>query len=164
MLQCKHIIGLKKRNNFVIFLQGILIVVNVFALAFLVSGEDVLLLHRTNVSFGSGLYGLSGGKVEHGETARQAVRREVQEELALDVPESAFELVHTVHCKGTATELVNLIFKVDIAGMQPKNNEPEKHDDMRFFNQHQLPENIISAHKQAIECIGRGIYYSERGW
>ncbi len=44
--------------------------VNVFALALLVSGDQVLLLHRTNVSFGSGLWGLCGGKVEQGETAR----------------------------------------------------------------------------------------------
>ncbi len=138
--------------------------VNVFVLAFLVSGDDVLLLHRTNVSFGSGLYGLSGGKVETGETALQAVKREVKEELALNIPESAFELVHTFHRKGTETELVSLIFKVDIAGMQPINNEPDKHSDMRFFNIHQLPENIIPAHKQAIACIGRGVYYSEHGW
>jgi hypothetical protein len=35
---------------------------------------------------------------------------------------------------------------------------------LKFFNQHQLPENIISEPKQAIECIAQGISYSEHGW
>ncbi len=138
--------------------------VNVFALAFLCSGDNVLLLHRKDVSFGSGLYGLSGGKVEQGETARQAIVREVCEELGLNISESAFELVHTFHRKGIDTELVALVFKADISGITPRNNEPTKHDDMKLFNLHQLPENIIPAHKQAVECIAKDVSYSEHGW
>jgi 8-oxo-dGTP diphosphatase len=138
--------------------------VNIFALAFLVSGDNVLLLHRKDVSFGSGLYGLSGGKVEQGETARQAVVREVREELGLKIAQSAFKLVHTFHRKGTETEFIALVFKANIADMQLTNNESEKHDEIRFFNLHQLPENIIPAHRQAIECIAKGINYSEHGW
>jgi len=46
----------------------------------------------------------------------------------------------------------------------PSNNEPTKHDDLRFFAIEQLPVNIIPAHKQAIECITQNISYSEHGW
>lgn len=138
--------------------------VHVFALAFLVSGDNVLLMHRVNVSFGSGLYGLSGGKVEVGETARQAVRREVAEELGLDIPFSDFKLVHTFHRKGIETELIALVFQADIAGMNFKNNEPAKCDEIHFFNLYQLPKNIIPAHKQAIELIVQGVSYSDHGW
>ncbi len=135
-----------------------------FALAFLLSGNDILLLHRADVAFGSGLYGLSGGKVEQGETARQAVVREIREELGLEFLESDFQLVHTFHHKGIKTEYIALIFKADISKMIPINNEPNKHDDMQFFNPQQLPENIIPAHKQAIECIMHNVRYSEYGW
>lgn len=139
--------------------------VSMFVLAFLYKGEDLLLVRRYHANFGDGLYSMIGGKVEQGETARQAIKREVQEEVGLEIPESTFELVHTFHRKGTDGALVALCFKVDISTMaQPYNNEPEKHDDMRFFTIDQLPDNIIPAHKQAIECINHNISYSEHGW
>jgi 8-oxo-dGTP pyrophosphatase MutT (NUDIX family) len=96
---------------------------------------------------------------------RQAIKREVFEEVHLDIPEHEFELVHVFHRKSDADFFVVLCFKVDISKMaQPYNNEPEKHDDLKFFNIEQLPDNIIPAHKQAIECIKHNISYSEHGW
>ena len=136
----------------------------VYILAYLYSGDDVLLLRRKNVEFGSGLYSLPGGLIEQGETASQGIAREVREELGLDIPEKSFELVHTLNRKGTETEFMALVFRANVTGMQPKNNEPDKHDDLKFFAVDHLPENIIPAHKQAIECIKRDINYSEHGW
>jgi hypothetical protein len=74
--------------------------------------------------------------------------------------------VHAFHRKGTDSELVALCFKVDISSFdqKPINNETHKHDDMQFFSFSNLPENCISAHRQAIECIIKGICYSEHGW
>lgn len=138
--------------------------VNLFVLAYLMLGDQVLLLRRKDASFGNGLYHLSGGKVEQGETARQAIRREVQEELGIDISEKSFELVHTFHRKGTETEFIALVFQADISGLNPVNSEPHKHDDLQFFNVEQLPENMIPAHRQAIECIQQGVNYSEHGW
>ncbi len=83
----------------------------------------------------------------------------------MQIPESAFKLVHTFHRKGSESDLVALCFMADISAMpKPQNNEPEKHDDMSFFAIDQLPSNIIPAHKQAIECIAKNISYSEHGW
>lgn len=139
--------------------------VNLFAVALLSVDDTVLLVRRCSQNFGQGLYSMVGGKVEKGETARKAIKREVYEETKLDIPEAAFELVHTFHRQGPENELIVLCFKVDIAHMTaPYNNEPDKHDDMRFFKVTQLPENIIPAHKQAIECILQNISYSEHGW
>lgn len=73
--------------------------------------------------------------------------------------------MHVLHRKGTETEFVALCFKVDISERDtPSNKEPDKHDDMKFFNINELPENIIPAHKQIIQCIDRAIFYSEHGW
>lgn len=139
--------------------------VNVFVLAFLVSGNQLLMVQRKNVSFGDGLYSLVGGKVEQGETARYAIHREVLEETTLDIPESSFELLHTLHRKGTETELIALCFKADISTFPaPYNNEPDKCSDMRFFTLDALPKNIIPAHVQIIQCVQEGAIYSEHGW
>jgi len=139
--------------------------VDLYAIVLLCIGDTVLLVRRTNKDFGYGFYSLVGGKVEAGETARQAVKREVCEETTLNIPESDFELVHTFHRRGTEGAFIALCFKVDISHMPaPHNNEPDKHDDMRFFKLNSLPENILPAHKQAVECIQQGISYSEHGW
>lgn len=139
--------------------------ITLYVLALLCRGDEIILLRRCNTNFGQGLYCMVGGKVNEGEQALQAIRREVQEEVALDIPVSAFQLVHTFHRKGVEGDLVALCFKADITHLPaPYNNEPEKHDDMRFFNIHQLPAAMLPAHKQALECIGKGGTYSEHGW
>ena len=141
-------------------------IVNFYVLAFLCLGNEVVLIRRSShQTFGAGQYSMVGGKVERGETARQAIKREVYEETGLDIPESAFELVHTIHRKGTEAEFIALCFKADLTGMPaPYNKEPDHHDDLQFFPFNQLPGNILPAHKQAIECIQENIYYSEHGW
>ncbi len=139
--------------------------VRLCVLALMCMGNEILLARRYHATFGDGLYSLVGGKVEAGETALQGIKREVNEETGLDIPESSFSLVHTFHRKGTDAELIALVFKVDISSMPtPINKEPDKHDDMRFFKIDSLPDNIIPAHKQAITCITKNITYSEHGW
>lgn len=139
--------------------------ITLFILAYLYLDNTVLLIRRSSQDFGRGLYSLLGGKVEQGESALRAIRREVLEEVGLDIPESAFKLVHTLHRKGTETEFIALCFKADISVLPaPYNNEPDKHNDVRLFDVTQLPVNIIPAHKQIIECIQQNIAYSEHGW
>jgi 8-oxo-dGTP diphosphatase len=139
--------------------------VSLYVIALLCAGDTIVLLRRHNTGFGDGLYSLPGGKVEEGETVKQAIKREIYEEVGLDLPQADFNLVHTFHRKGTENEMIVLCFKADITTMPaPTNKEPEKHDDMRFFNLNQLPENMIPAHKQALEYIKKGTAYSEHGW
>lgn len=138
--------------------------VALYSIALLCVGNDVLLVRRHNAKFANGLYSMIGGKVENDETARHAAKREIQEETGLDIPEDNLELIHTFHRKGTESELIALCFKADITGMKFLNKEPDKHDDIRLFPISKLPENIIPAHKQAINCILKHITYSEHGW
>lgn len=139
--------------------------VSFYVLALLYNGDEILLLRRANADFGKGLYSLVGGKVEKNERALHAIKREVYEEVGLDIPEEAFSLVHTFHRQGTEGPLLALCFKADISSLPlPYNKEPEKHDDMRFFTLRNLPENILPAHKQALEYIQKNSSYSEHGW
>jgi 8-oxo-dGTP diphosphatase len=60
-----------------------------FTLCFLLNGEDVLMLHR-KFPPNQGLWNGVGGHIEPGETARQAVIREVTEETGYVVTDPAF--------------------------------------------------------------------------
>lgn len=135
-----------------------------YVIAFLYSGDKVLLLRRCNASFGNCQYSLVGGKIEPGEAALQALVREIKEEIGLTLQEKDLTFVHALYRKGTESDFVALCFSADITGKEIINAEPEKHDDMQFFSVHNLPENILPAHKQVIEAILIKRYYSEHGW
>lgn len=139
--------------------------VNVFVVAMLMYNSEVLLLHRAHTSFGNNQYCLVGGKVEEGERGLKAMQREILEEVGLTILENEFELIHTLHRKGTETEFIALCFKADISHYPaPVNKEPSKHDEMRFFALDQLPETLLPAHRQMIELSQKNVRYSEHNW
>lgn len=138
--------------------------VTLYVLAFLYDEKKILLVRRASQTFGKGNYSLIGGKVEPKERALHAVRREVQEETGLDLSESDFSLIHTLHRLGTEGPFIALCFKADISGLKPKNIEPDKHDDMAFFPIQDLPSTLLPAHKQIVEGIIQNRIYSEHGW
>ncbi len=140
--------------------------VALFAIALLENKDQFLMVRRiANAPFGGGMYSLVGGKVDAGELGLHAIVREVYEETGLNIAQQNFELVHTFHRRGIESEFIALCFKADISHLPaPTNKEPDKHDDMRFFSINDLPEKMLSGHKQAIQLIQKNIRYSEHGW
>ncbi len=65
------------------------------ALIFDPTGRDVLLLRTRKWS---DLWGIPGGKIRRGETALEALRREVQEETGLELDEASIAFVHAEDC------------------------------------------------------------------
>jgi 8-oxo-dGTP diphosphatase len=55
----------------------------VSAAALINSNEEVLIAKRPSGTFMSGFWEFPGGKIENGETPEEALRREIQEELAI---------------------------------------------------------------------------------
>lgn len=138
---------------------------NLYVLAFLHHSNNVLLLLRSkNSSFGAGMYSLIGGKVEENERALHAIRREVYEEVGLDLSEESFELVHTIHRKGPEGSFIALCFQADISTMTPENKEAEKHTAMGYFPINALPEQMIPTHAAILRHISLQKIYGEYGW
>ena len=65
-------------------------------------GEDVLLTRISERGFHTGSWTLPGGGVEHGESPRAAVLRELREECGMDGSVGELVAVHDDHFSGTA--------------------------------------------------------------
>jgi 8-oxo-dGTP diphosphatase len=135
-----------------------------FALVLLKKGNSILLAKRQNTGFADGFYSLIGGKVEAQETFRKALIREVFEEIGIRLKEDDLTCVHFFQRQGTETELVAAIFVATTWQGEPYNKESAKHNEIKWFDLAELPENIIPAHKQALDLIQKGELYSEHNY
>ncbi|MDP3957690.1 MAG: NUDIX domain-containing protein [bacterium] len=124
----------------------------------------LLLSRRFQTGYEDGKYSMVAGHVDGGETFREALCREVQEEIGIRLNVSDLKLVHTMHRFCGDHERVDFFFKAEAWEGEPKNMELDKCDDLKWFLPSELPENIIPYIKKAIECYVAGVQYSEFGW
>jgi mutator protein MutT len=125
--------------------------------------SEVLLSQRLNTGFSDGNYGLVAGHVENGETATNALIREVKEEIGITVKEDDLCMSHVMYY-GSRSAIYQAVFFFFTATQwqgEIANTEPEKCSDLRWFAIDNLPENIVSPAHHALECVQKGILYSE---
>jgi len=89
---------------------------------------------------------IGSGAIEFGQTAEEAVVREVKEEYGADVQDMAFLGYRDVRRRdgNTRTHWIALDFTVHVDPAQVTNNEPDKFDEVRWFPVTAMPENIHS--------------------
>ena len=93
------------------------------AYALVLRGEEVLLVRISERGFHTGSWTLPGGGVDHGESPRDALVREVREECGVDCTVGDLLAVHDEHFSGTAPNgrfedfhAVALMFAATLAG------------------------------------------------
>jgi 8-oxo-dGTP diphosphatase len=134
-----------------------------YALAMLRKDNQILLLKRSETaSFAPGHYSLIGGSVEKNETFRQALIREMQEEIGVSIAPENLQFVHVFYRKGTHNEIAACIFQCTSWQGEPYNKEPDKHMNIGWFSLDNLPEKMIPAHRGALQLIAQNIMYSEQ--
>ena len=126
--------------------------------------EEILLQKRQNTGFCDGFYDFSAtGHVEANESMTKALIREAKEEIDVDIKEDNIEFVCLIHKTGEEV-YYNGYFKVTKWEGEPKINEPEKNEEIKWFDINDIPDNLVPDRKLAIENYRKGFKYGEFGW
>lgn len=126
----------------------------------------MLLSQRLNTGYGNGYYSLVAGHVEDGESTVSAMVREAKEESDIAMQKDDLKLVHVLHYTSDVDgyKSLMLFFETEKWKGEITNMEPEKCSDLSWFPIDNLPENTIPYVRHALECVRKGITYSEFGW
>ncbi|MDP3883113.1 MAG: NUDIX domain-containing protein [Candidatus Staskawiczbacteria bacterium] len=131
----------------------------------LIKDSKVLLQRRCNTGYEDGNYGIPAGHVESGESFTKGLIREIKEEIGIDLNSEDVKVAHMMHrYAGENNERVDAFFIAEKWEGKIENKEPEKCDDLSWFDINNLPENVIPYVRQAIDCINKKVFYSEHGW
>lgn len=121
---------------------------------------QILLQERANTGYMDGKYETScSGHLEKGESLAQAIIREAKEEIGIDIREKELKMVALIH--PYQEDYLNVFFETKKYEGIPEIKEPEKCDDLRWFNVDKLPENIVVRTKNVLENIKRNIIYDD---
>lgn len=116
------------------------------------SKKEVLLLKRgKNSKNEAGWWCKPGGAIEYGETAIKAMKREIKEEVNLEV--DVWGLVpHTDHIlKKEGQHWIAINFLANVKRGNVKNNEPHKIDEVQWFALNNLPKKLSKTTSETIK-------------
>ena len=123
--------------------------------------EEVLLLRRANTHYMDGRWDFAGsGHVEAGETASQALCRELLEETGLVARPRDVTFLHVAHRVKEPT-YYDFYFEVRKWTGEPSIREPDKCSAMAWFPLDDLPEDMIPNRRRTFLLSRTGVPYSE---
>jgi len=138
------------------------------AVCLLLYQEDkLLMIRRANTGYGDGFYALPGGSIDGDEPLRRAMIREANEEIGILLTEEDVEMALVVHSaahEDNPNELILFIFEVKNYPGVVKNMEPDKCDDIGFFDPNNLPENTLPGLKNSLKALSQGKKLIETNW
>ena len=115
---------------------------------------EVLLQKRSKKSKNEvGLWNKMGGAVEFGETIEEALKREAFEEVGVEIDDIEF-LSYTDHILHDEKQhWLGMNFMACIKTGTPKNMEPEKQDEIRWFKFDEVPEHLAMPTKESLPLM-----------
>ena len=125
--------------------------------------NKILLLRRFNTGFEDGNYSVPAGHLDGDETVRMAAVREALEEIGVKIDLHDIDFATVVHRKSD-DERVDFFVRIKDWQGEPFNAEPEKCDELRWYELDALPENTIPYVRQAIRNSLDAIPFEEFGW
>lgn len=131
---------------------------------FLIRRGQVLLLRRYNTGYEDGNYGVPAGHIDGGEPASLAMIREAREEAGITIKRESLRPVGVMHRITPDSERIDFFFAcIDWQG-EVRNTEPEKCDELAFYDLDRLPPNVIPYLRKALDNYRSGLWFDEYGW
>jgi 8-oxo-dGTP diphosphatase len=107
--------------------------------------NEILLVRRTsNTANEASFWSLPGGSVDFGEKVVDAIKREIKEELGVEIELTKFLGYHDHILEKENQHWVAIHYLAKIVSGIPQNLESEKHSEIRWFPIDELPKNITS--------------------
>jgi len=125
--------------------------------------DQVLLIRRYNTGFADGQYSVPAGHLDGDETVIAAAAREAEEEIGVLLELECIHFSHVMH-RMDGEERVDFFVNVSEWNGEPVNAEPDKCDEIRWVNVHDLPANTVPYIRKALHNHLHGIKFDEFGW
>jgi 8-oxo-dGTP pyrophosphatase MutT (NUDIX family) len=130
---------------------------------FLIQDGKVLLSRRCNTGYEDGNYSVPAGHLDGGEEVKAAAIREAAEEIGILLMPEDLEVVGVMH-RRSDDERIDFFLTARNWSGEIVNREPEKCDDLSWFDFDQLPSNIVPYVARALENARDGRWFDSFGW
>lgn len=116
-----------------------------------VNSKNQILSGKRKNSFGPGLYGFPGGRLELSETLADCAKRELLEETGLMAKSVKFlGVIRTLQDNGN---FIHFAFLCDEYEGEIELKEPGKCEAWNFYQQTDIPSNTLPAHLSGIDLL-----------
>ncbi len=135
----------------------------IYIAAYLVLERDgkILLLRRANTGYQDGNYSLVAGHLDWNETAKECIIREAKEEANIVLHPENLDVAHVMHRFAPDREYIDVYITSSKWENKIKNMEPEKCSELNWFPTNDLPNNVLSEIKFALDSIKKRIFYGD---
>lgn len=130
---------------------------------FLLRDGQMLLLRRYKTGYEDGNYSVVAGHVDGGEEITAAMAREAQEEAGIAITPGDLEVVGVMHRQSTEERIDFFLAARRWAG-EVTNREPDKCDELAWFDLEALPANVIPYVRRALDNYRAGRWFDSFGW
>ena len=130
---------------------------------FLIRGAQILLLRRYNTGYEDGNYSVIAGHLKGNEEVKHAMIREAFEEAGIELAPKDLEIVGVMHRKSN-DERVDWFLAAKTWSGEIFNREPEKCDQLAWYDIASLPPNVVPYVRRAIDNYRRGRWFDSYGW
>jgi len=130
---------------------------------FLLRDRQVLLLRRYNTGYEDGKYSVIAGHVDGGEEIVAAMAREAREEAGIAIAPGDLDVVGVMH-RRSAEERIDFFLVARRWAGDVTNREPDKCDELAWFDLEALPPNVIPYVRRALDNYRAGRWFDSFGW
>lgn len=102
----------------------------------------------------AGAWGLPGGKIDFGEPAMETARREIAEELGIEIEILGLACIAETIDRGDGRHWIAPVYEARLKSGEPRILEPEKHGGWGWFETSALPAPLTEAAVSYLSVIG----------